>query len=108
MPSRASVKICGVNSPPALDAVTEAGADWIGFVFFPPSPRAVTPEHAASLSARAPTSDHAGAPQRVGLFVEPTDAEIAAALDALKLDALQLYAGARRVAAIRARFGLPV
>lgn len=91
-----------------MDAATEAGADWIGFVFFPPSPRYVTPAQAASLSARAPASDQPGAPQRVGLFVDPTEAAIAAALDALKLDVLQLYTDAQRAAAMRSRFGVPV
>ena len=91
-----------------MDAAAEAGADWIGFVFFPPSPRYVTPAQAASLSARAPASDPRGAPQRVGLFVDPTDAEIDAALAALTLDALQLYVDAQRAAAVRARFGVPV
>lgn len=108
MAGRLRVKICGINSVAAVDAAAEAGADWIGFVFFPHSPRAVTPEQAASLSARAPDSDHRGAPLRVGLFVDPTDAAITAALDALKLDALQLYADTQRAAAVRARFGVPV
>jgi phosphoribosylanthranilate isomerase len=108
MAGRLRVKICGINSMAAVDAAAEAGADWIGFVFFPHSPRAVAPEQAATLSAGAPASDNPGAPQRVGLFVEPTDAEIAATLDALKLDALQLYANAQRAASVRARFGVPV
>ena len=46
------VKICGVNSPEAADAVVSAGADYVGLVFFPRSPRHVTPEQAASLAAR--------------------------------------------------------
>jgi len=59
------VKICGVNSPAAFDAAAEAGADWIGFVFYPPSPRYVTPGIAAGLSARLITflirlREHAG------------------------------------------------
>ena len=58
---------------------------------------------AARLSART-----AGGPGRVGLFVDPTDDAIAAALAALRLDALQLYASPERAAALRARFGLPV
>ena len=79
------VKICGINAPEAFDAAVEAGADAVGFVFFPPSPRCVTPAQAALLSAR-----RAGGPQRVGLFVDPTDAQVAAALDTLPLDALQI------------------
>jgi phosphoribosylanthranilate isomerase len=107
MPERVRVKICGVNSSAALDAAVAAGADWIGFVFFPPSPRAVTPEQAASLSARAPAFE-VGGPRRVGLFVGPTEAAVAAVLGALRLDVLQLYAEAERVLALRARFGVPV
>jgi phosphoribosylanthranilate isomerase len=86
-----------------FDSVVAAGVDWLGFVFFPASPRAVTPEQAAALSAR-----HPGGPRRVGLFVDPTDAEIAATLAAVPLDVLQIHAQAARAAAIRERFGLPV
>jgi phosphoribosylanthranilate isomerase len=102
------VKICGVNDPAAFDAALAAGADMVGLVFYPPSPRAVTPAGAAALSARGPACGPG--PRRVGLFVDPTDAEIAAVLAALPLDLLQLH-GAEdpaRCAAVRARFGLPV
>ena len=95
------VKICGITDPMALAAA--AGADWVGFVFFPPSPRALAPAQAAALSAGL-----AGGPARVGLFVDPTDAAVAEVLAALPLDALQVYASAERVAALRARFGRPV
>ncbi len=101
------VKICGINDPAAFDAAVEAGADWIGFVFFARSPRFVTPAQAATLSARHPRG-----PERVGLFVDPTDDEVADALDEIPLDALQLYAPsasmAARIAALRASFGVPV
>jgi phosphoribosylanthranilate isomerase len=97
------VKICGVNSAEAFDAATEAGADWIGFVFFAGSPRHVTPEQAAALSSR-----RRDGPARVGLFVDPQDAQIAEALAAVALDALQIYAPAARVAEISVRFGRPV
>lgn len=97
------MKICGVNSPAAFDAAAEAGADWIGFVFYPPSPRYVTPGIAAGLSARL-----IGGPARVGLFVDPTDDEVAEVLEALKLHVLQLYAPVERIAAIRAKFDVPV
>jgi phosphoribosylanthranilate isomerase len=97
------VKICGINDAAAIDAAISAGADWVGFVFFPPSPRFVTPAEAAALSAR-----HPGRAGRVGLFVDPDPAQIAAVLDALPLDALQIYAPAARAAALRARFGVPV
>jgi phosphoribosylanthranilate isomerase len=97
------VKICGINDPAALDAAVEAGADWIGLVFFPRSPRYVTPAQAAVLSARA-----VGGPARVGLFVDPTDAAIEAALGVVRLDALQLYVDAARACEVRSRFGVPV
>lgn len=97
------VKICGINDPSGFDAAVEAGADWLGFVFFPPSPRYVTPETAAALSARM-----AGGPPRVGLFVEPTVEAIARVLACVRLDALQIYGAADALAAIRAAFGLPV
>lgn len=94
------VKICGINDPAAFDTAVSAGADYVGFVFFPPSPRHVTPAQAAALSHR-----HAGGPLRVGLFVDPTMEAVAAAVDSVRLDVLQLY-GRIDVAALRARFGL--
>jgi phosphoribosylanthranilate isomerase len=97
------VKVCGINSEAAFDEAVAAGADWIGFVFFLPSPRFVTPARAAALSAR-----HAGGPPRVGLFVDPSEAEIAAVLAALPLDILQLYAAPERAALLGRRFERPV
>jgi phosphoribosylanthranilate isomerase len=96
-----TVKICGINTPDAFDAVVEAGADYLGFIFFEKSPRFVTPAQAAALSQR-----HQGGPLRVGLFVNPSDDEIRAAISSLKLDVLQIYAPAARTAEIRARFGI--
>jgi phosphoribosylanthranilate isomerase len=81
----------------------EAGADWVGFNFFPPSPRAVTPAQAAALSGRLD-----GGPARVGLFVDPTDALIASVLDAVPLQVLQVYGGGVDPGRLRDRFGLPV
>ncbi|HEY1411208.1 MAG TPA: phosphoribosylanthranilate isomerase [Rhodopila sp.] len=97
------VKICGINDPAAFDAAVEAGADWVGFVFFPPSPRYVTPEAAAALSNRI-----SGGPPRVGLFVEPTEATIDRVLETAHLDILQIYGALDRLHAIRARFKLPI
>jgi len=96
----ARVKICGINAPAAIDAAVEGGADWIGFVFFPPSPRCVTPSVARALSAR-----HPGGPPRVGLFVNPTEAMIAEVLAEVHLDILQLYGAGER---LRSRFARPV
>jgi phosphoribosylanthranilate isomerase len=99
------VKICGVNDAAGFDAAVAAGADMIGFVFYPASPRAVTPAQAVALSGRA-----AGGPERVGLFVDPDDALLDAVLAALPLDVIQLHGEETpaRAAEIRARFGRPV
>jgi phosphoribosylanthranilate isomerase len=95
-------KICGINDAAAMQAAVEAGADLVGFVFFPPSPRAVTPAQAAAIARPGPG--------KVGLFVDPTEDDIAAVLAALPLDVIQLHGEETpaRCAAIRARFGLPV
>lgn len=82
----ARVKICGINDPDAIDAATEAGADWIGFVFFPPSPRFVTPLRARGLASR-----HPGGPLKTGLFVNPSDTAIDEVLAEVDLDILQIY-----------------
>ncbi len=97
------VKICGVTSEAGFDATVEAGADWLGFVFFARSPRAVSPARAQALSAR-----QIGGPLRVGLFVDPSDDEVAATLDAVALDILQIHAPAPRVAELGGRFEIPV
>lgn len=99
------VKICGLAEPAGVAAALQAGADALGFVFFERSPRFVTAQQAAALSAPA-----AGVARRVGLFVDAPDELIAAVLAPCPLDALQLH-GAEppaRVAEVRARFGLPV
>jgi phosphoribosylanthranilate isomerase len=100
-----AVKICGIRDAEGMGAAVGAGADFIGFNFFPPSPRAVAPADAATLSAR-----HPGGPLRVGVFVDPTDQAIATVLAEVALDILQLHGEETpdRAAAIRARFGLPV
>ncbi len=97
------VKICGINDPIALDTAVGAGADWVGFVFFPPSPRYVTPQAAAALTQRLQSG-----PPRVGLFVEPTLAAIAEVLALVKLDVLQIYGAAGLFPAIESAFGLPL
>ncbi len=96
------IKICGITTEAGIDAAIAAHADWIGLNFFPASPRHVTPARAAELAARP------GVPPTVGLFVNPTDAEIEAVLAAVPLDILQLYTDAPRAAAIRVRFARPV
>ncbi len=99
------VKICGINSPAAFDAALRAGADWLGFVFFPPSPRNLGYEAARVLGQRVGTS--AG---KVALTVDATNDVLHDIVAALKPDMLQLHGHEtpERVAAVRSRFGLPV
>jgi phosphoribosylanthranilate isomerase len=103
------VKICGLSSAASVEAAVAAGsgygASYLGFVFYPPSPRHVTPEAAAPLAALVP--DHI---TRVGVFVDPEDGLLEGILNAVPLDMLQLHGGetAGRVAEVRARFGLKV
>jgi phosphoribosylanthranilate isomerase len=97
------VKICGINSPVAMAAAADAGADYVGFVFFPPSPRCVSVPQAAALRAIRPEG-----PPGVGLFVEPSLDGIATVLASLRLDALQIYGDPALARTIRATFGLPV
>lgn len=98
-----AVKICGIRDTTALEAAADAGADWIGLVFFARSPRAVTATTASLLHRRLDRRA-----LTVGLFVEPSDHEIAEILDVVPLDILQLYTDADRALALRVRFGLPV
>jgi phosphoribosylanthranilate isomerase len=100
-----AVKICGLTSAAAVSAAVGGGATYVGFVFYPPSPRSVTPNNAAKLCALIP----AGVP-RIGLFVDAEDAVIAEALELVPLDLLQFHGNesAERVAQARARFGLGI
>lgn len=94
-------KICGLSTPDTVDAALKGGASHIGLVFFPPSPRNLTFDAAAGLSARAP-----GHVRKVGIFVDPDDETLQRAIDAAALDVVQLHgAASTRVAAVRARFG---
>lgn len=99
------VKICGLDRADAVDAAVENGAAFIGFVFYPPSPRNLTPAEAAPLIARVPKNV-----TRVGLFVDPTDAEIEAVLALSSLDLIQLHGSETpdRVAAIKQLSKLPI
>ena len=99
------VKICGLKTPEALDAALDAGADMVGFVFFPPSPRNIGIETARELGERV-----AGRARKVALSVDATDAELDRVVEALKPDMLQLHGKETpdRVVTVRTRFGLPV
>jgi phosphoribosylanthranilate isomerase len=99
------VKICGLSTPEALDAALEAGADMVGFVFFPPSPRNVSFSAARVLGARAQ-----GRAKKVALSVDADDTLLDAIVEALRPDILQLHGKEppARVTAIKERYGLPV
>lgn len=99
-----TAKICGLSTPETLDAAIGGGASHVGFVFFAPSPRNLSRDRAAQLSARVP--DHV---TRVGVFVDPGDAQLESAIPAGSLQALQLHrTSPARAAAIRARTGLEI
>jgi phosphoribosylanthranilate isomerase len=99
------VKICGLSTAEALDVALGAGADMVGFVFFPPSPRHVAFDEARALGARVN-----GRARKVALSVDADDDLLSRLIDALSPDFLQLHGkeSPDRVAAIKARFGLPV
>src|SRR6266702_8080056 len=100
-----AAKICGLSSEAAVAAAVEGGAAYLGFVFFPPSPRAVRPVRAAALCAAVPSGV-----QRVGLFVDAEDEAIRAVIDRAPIDILQFHGqeSPARVADVSARFRRPV
>jgi phosphoribosylanthranilate isomerase len=85
IPSHTLVKICGLNDAAAVDAAVEAGADYLGFIIFPKSPRHVSPAEAGALSARK------GAAKSVAVLVDPNDAQLAAVLMTMRPDFIQLH-----------------
>ena len=99
------VKICGLSTPEALDAALNAGADMVGFVFFPPSPRDVSFDTARTLGARVN-----GRAKKVALSVDADDMLLANIVGALSPDLLQLHGKETpvRVSAVKERFRLPV
>lgn len=102
---RLKVKICGLKSEAAVAAAAKGGAAMVGFIFYPPSPRAVTAAEAGALIAAA-----ADGAQPVGVFVDPSDETIEATLASARLALIQLHGSETpaRVAEVRRRFGLPV
>jgi phosphoribosylanthranilate isomerase len=99
------VKICGLKTPETLEAALDAGADLVGFVFFPASPRHVSDEAARALGALA-----GGRAVKVALTVDADDRLLEQIVALLRPDILQLHGKEppERVAAIKQRFGLPV
>ncbi len=99
------VKICGLSAPDTLDAALDAGADMVGFVFFPPSPRHLQFDIARGLGQRV-----RGRAQKVALTVDADEAFLQSVVEALRPDLLQLHGAesGAQIAAIRRKFGLPV
>jgi phosphoribosylanthranilate isomerase len=99
-----AAKICGITTPEAMDAARDHGAAFVGFVFYPRSPRHVSPQQAAALA------DRRGGAQAVAVTVDLDDAALAQILDTAPIDLVQLHGAETpaRVAEVRARFGRPV
>ena len=100
-----AVKICGLSEPVTLDAALAAGADFVGLVFYPPSPRNVGLDRAEALADRA-----RGRARIVALTVDADDDLIAALAARIRPDYIQCH-GAESpqcVAAVTARTGIPV
>jgi phosphoribosylanthranilate isomerase len=97
---RTRIKICGITRICDLDAAVRAGADAVGFVFYPPSPRALATEVAAELARRMPPFV-----ARVGLFVNAESTSVREVLRAVPLDILQFHG--EEDANYCEQFGLP-
>lgn len=99
------VKICGISEPQTLQAAIDAGARFIGLVFYPPSPRHVSFDTAWTLARMIPTGVRV-----VGLFVDPDDALLDQMATGIQLDMIQLHGqeSPARVAEIKSRYNIPV
>lgn len=99
------VKICGIKTEEALKAAVDAGARFVGFVFYPDSPRNVSIEEAKHLAEQTPKGV-----RRVGLFVDPDNKTLEKTLEHVALDIIQLHGDEtpERVAAIKNLTGKPV
>ncbi|MBC9072210.1 phosphoribosylanthranilate isomerase [Thauera sp. CAU 1555] len=98
--SRTRIKICGLTRPDDVRAAVDAGADAIGLVFYPPSPRHVELAQAATLAALIPPFV-----TTVGLFVNADEAQVRRVLDAVPLQLLQFHGDESEAEC--ARFGRP-
>ncbi len=98
-------KVCGLKTPESLRLAADGGARFAGFVFYPPSPRALDRDQARVLAGMVPTGMRS-----VGLFVDADDAWLDHVVNAVPLDMLQLHGheSVARVAAVKARYKLPV
>lgn len=99
------VKMCGLKSAADIAAAADAGASYVGFVFFPKSPRAVTIEQAAALALSVPVGI-----AKVALVVNPDNSFLDDLTGQVAIDMIQLHGSEtpQRVAEVKARYGLPV
>ena len=102
--SGVAAKICGLSTAEAVQSAAAAGARYVGFIFYEPSPRHVLPAQAAGLASAA------SAVEKVAVMVDPADDLIADVTAQVAVDLLQLHGSEdpRRVATIRQTFGVPV
>ncbi|HVH77856.1 MAG TPA: phosphoribosylanthranilate isomerase [Stellaceae bacterium] len=100
-----AAKICGLSSEVAVEAAVAGGAAFVGFVFYPPSPRSIAPARAGELCTLVPASM-----KRVALFVDPDNAAIETVLEAAPIDILQFHGAEtpERVIRVKERFGRQV
>ena len=105
MTNPVSVKICGLATVDDVRACADAGANYIGLVFFEKSPRNISIPAAREMALAAPMGL-----AKVALVVNPSDAELDAITATVPLDMLQLHGREtpERVAEVKARYGLPV
>jgi len=98
-------KICGIKTPEALEAAIDGGAKYIGFVFYPESPRYLSPSEAFELTRYMPMGVKA-----VGVFVNPDDELLEKVVNQVPLDMIQLHGNEspERLAEIKERYGLPI
>lgn len=98
-------KICGLNDETALATAVDHGADMLGFIFFPPSPRNLSAVQAEALLNLVPSGI-----DRVGVFVDPDNDFLDGILAKARLDLLQLHGDEtpERCRAISVFFGLPI
>ncbi len=81
------IKICGMNDAASVDAAVAAGADYLGFIIFPKSPRHVSPAEAGRLAARK------GQAKSVAVLVDPTEPQLGAVVRDMRPDIIQLHGG---------------
>ena len=100
-----ATKICGINDPTAMRTAVESGAQSVGLVFYPPSPRSLDPDTAAELAGLVPEGV-----TKVGLFVDPDNTLLNTVLALVPLDMVQLHGeeSPARCRDVRERTGLPV